>query len=118
MTLESLYNYLSGLSGVEETFPFGPDVLVMKVGGKMFALVGLDRLPMFVNLKCDPERALELRASYEGIEPGWHMNKTSWNSVYLASDVPGDLIRELVDHSYELVVESLPAAKRQALDQM
>lgn len=112
MTLESLYTYVSGLPGAEETYPFGPDVLVMKVGGKMFALVGLERLPMFVNLKCDPERALELRASYEGIEPGWHMNKASWNSVYLASDVPAQLIRELVDHSYALIVQSLPKGKR------
>lgn len=112
MTLESLYTYCASLPGAEETFPFGPDTLVMKVGGKMFALVGLESMPMLVNLKCDPERALELRASYEGIEPGWHMSKIHWNSVYLASDVPAELIRELVRHSYDLVVASLPAAKR------
>lgn len=112
MTLESLYTYCAGLPGAEETFPFGPDTLVMKVGGKMFALVGLEHLPMFVNLKCDPVRALELRATYEGVEPGWHMNKKSWNSVYLESDVPADLVRELVRHSYDLVVDSLPAGKR------
>ena len=112
MTFDSLYTALSNKPGAEETFPFGPDVLVMKVGGKMYALVGLERLPMGVNLKCDPERALELRATYEGVEPGYHMNKKTWNTVILDSDVPTDLIRELVDHSYDLIVDSLPLARR------
>jgi predicted DNA-binding protein (MmcQ/YjbR family) len=112
VTLESFYTYCASLDGVEETFPFGPDVLVMKVGDKMFALVNVEGFPVSANLKCDPERAVVLRSDYEGIEPGWHMNKTHWNTVQLNSDVPGDLVRELVDHSYDLVVASLPKAKR------
>lgn len=112
MTFNDLYTFSLSLPGATEDFPFGEETLVFKVSGKMFGLVGLENVPPRMNLKCDPERALELRASYEGIEPGWHMNKTNWNSVYLASDVPGDLIRELARHSYDLIVDSLPKARR------
>lgn len=115
MTLERLLAHCTAKPGVEETFPFGPDVLVLKAGGKMFALVGLNDYPYFVNLKCDPERAGELRAEYESVRPGYHMNKTNWNSVDLEGDVPGDLLFELVDHSYELIVAGLPKAKRALL---
>jgi predicted DNA-binding protein (MmcQ/YjbR family) len=112
MNVESFYLYVVSKPGAEETFPFGQDVLVMKVGGKMFALIDPDDVPARANLKCEPERAIELREEYEGIIPGWHMNKKTWNTVYLDSDVPDPLIRELIDHSYDLILESLPEAKR------
>lgn len=89
--------------GAEETTPFGPDVLVYKVDGKMFALTSPDDFPSTVNLKCDPERSIELRAEYEAITPGYHMNKKHWNTLTLDGTVPSRLIRELIDHSYELV---------------
>lgn len=103
------------LPGAEETTPFGPDVLVYKVGGKMFALTSPDEHPPRVNLKCDPERALELRDRYEDIVPGYHMNKRHWNTVVLGGRLPTALVRELITHSYELVVASLPAKTRSAL---
>jgi predicted DNA-binding protein (MmcQ/YjbR family) len=89
--------------GAEETTPFGPDVFVYKVAGKMFALTSPGDFPATVNLKCDPERSIALREEYEGIVPGHHMNKKHWNTVMLNGSVPAKLIRELIDHSYELV---------------
>lgn len=97
---------------VEETTPFGPDVLVYKVAGKVFALTNPDSFPPRMNLKCDPERSVELRAEYEAIIPGYHMNKKHWNTITLDDSVPSALVRELIDHSYELVVASLPKSKR------
>jgi len=91
--------------GAEETTPFGPDTLVYKVGGKIFALTSPDDFPPRVNLKCDPERAIELRDRYESILPGYHMNKRHWNTVILDGSVPSALVRELVDHSYQLVAK-------------
>jgi len=94
----------------EET-PFGPDVLVFKVGGKMFALAALDEVPTTVNLKCDPDLALDLRDRYEQVRPGYHMNKKHWNTVEIASGVPDVELRKMIDHSYELVTKSLPKLK-------
>ncbi|MCU0750701.1 MAG: MmcQ/YjbR family DNA-binding protein [Akkermansiaceae bacterium] len=98
--------------GAEETTPFGPDVLVYKVGGKMFALTAPDDFPASINLKCDPERSIELRETWKAITPGYHMNKKHWNTLLLDGSVPTKLIRELIDHSYDLVVKSLPKNKR------
>ena len=95
--------------------PFGPDVLVYKVGGKMFALVIPDDFPPSVNLKCDPNRALELRDRYEDIQPGYHMNKRHWNTVTLDGSLPAALLRELIEHSYQLVVRGLPKKVREGL---
>ncbi len=92
---------------VEET-PFGPDNLVFKVGGKMFALASLDEVPPRVNLKCDPERALDLRDRYESVQPGYHMNKRHWNTVEFTGEVPDAELRRMIDDSYELVAKSLP----------
>lgn len=100
---------------VEETTPFGPDVLVYKVCGKMFALTSPDEVPARVNLKCDPERALMLRDEYESIIPGYHMNKRHWNTVILDGSLPDDLVRDLIDHSYTLVVQGMTKKQRQAL---
>ncbi len=102
-------------AGAEETTPFGPDVLVYKVGGKMFAATAPDDLPPRLNLKCDPDRALALRDQHAGITPGWHMNKKHWNTVVLDGSVPAALVRELIEHSHALVVASLPAKARAAL---
>lgn len=101
--------------GVAEETPFGPDHLVYKVGGKMFALLGLDEIPTSVNLKCNPDRALELRDRYDGVTPGYHMNKKHWNTVTLGGGVPEAEVKKMVDHSYDLVVQSLPKKAREAL---
>jgi predicted DNA-binding protein (MmcQ/YjbR family) len=91
-----------------ESTPFGPDVLVFKVGGKMFALAALDEMPTRVNLKCDPDLALELRDRYEQVTPGYHMNKRHWNTVEIESGVPDAAVRRMVDDSYNLVTKTLP----------
>ena len=85
---------------------------MFKVKGKMFALLGLDEVPTRVNLKCDPDLALDLRDRYEQVEPGYHMNKKHWNTVVLDGVIPEREVRKMIDHSYELVVQSLPKAKR------
>lgn len=93
---------------VEECFPFDEVTLVMKVAGKMFALIPLDAEEKAISLKCDPDRSEELRARYNGISGAFHMNKRHWNTVLLESDVPADLIDRLIRHSYHLVVSKLP----------
>ncbi|MEO5917852.1 MAG: MmcQ/YjbR family DNA-binding protein [Luteolibacter sp.] len=98
--------------GAEETTPFGPEVLVYKVGGKMFALTMPDEFPARINLKCDPDRSVILRDEYDAVTPGYHMNKRHWNTVVLDGSLPAKLVRELIDHSYDLVHASLPKAKR------
>ena len=108
MNIEEFRNYCLSKKGVEETFPFGEDTLVFKVKGKMFALTGLDSHPATANLKCNPERAIELREEFDGlIIPGYHMNKNHWNTVELERNLPHELLIELIDHSYNLVVKSL-----------
>ncbi|MFH6972208.1 MmcQ/YjbR family DNA-binding protein [Flavobacterium petrolei] len=110
MNLETYYEYCLSKKGVTEHFPFDEDTLVFKVGGKMFALSSLSQWEKgqpSVNLKCDPERAEELRAEYDDIQPGFHMSKTHWNTIAVNESVSDNLIRELIDHSYELVFRSL-----------
>lgn len=115
MYLDTLRTYCLAKPGVTEDLPFGPDTLVFKVQGKLFALTNVEWVESAVNLKCDPERAVELREQYAGIRPGYHMNKRHWNTVELRADVPGDLLRQLVDHSYDLVVAGLPKRLRDEL---
>ena len=91
-----------------EGTPFGPDVLVFKVGGKMFALAALDDVPTTVNLKCDPDLALDLRDRYDEVRPGYHMNKKHWNTVEIQGAIPHVELRKMIDHSYDLVAKSLP----------
>ncbi|WPR72527.1 MmcQ/YjbR family DNA-binding protein [Flavobacterium sp. NG2] len=110
MNLETYYEYCLAKKGVTEHFPFNEDALVFKVGEKMFALSSLEQWEKgspSVNLKCDPERALELRAQYDAIQPGYHMSKVHWNTIAINQEVPDDLIKELIDHSYDLVFKSL-----------
>ncbi|HEY0368244.1 MAG TPA: MmcQ/YjbR family DNA-binding protein [Chthoniobacterales bacterium] len=102
-------------AGATESTPFGPDNIVFKVGGKMFALLALEEVPPRCNLKCDPDRALELRDRYEQVTPGYHMNKKHWNTVELGTGIPDAELRKMLDHSYELVVQSLPKKERDAL---
>ncbi|UCS95425.1 MmcQ/YjbR family DNA-binding protein [Echinicola marina] len=100
-------DYCLAKPGVTEDTPFGPDALCFKVGGKIFAITDISLFES-VNLKCDPERAVELREQYYGIIPGFHMNKKHWNTVSSKGDVPDSLILELVDHSYNLIFKGLP----------
>jgi predicted DNA-binding protein (MmcQ/YjbR family) len=109
---DQLLDLLTGMPGAVEDYPFGDEVAVFKVGGKMFALVSLDGDPGFVNLKCDPARALELRGLHAAVRPGYHQNKKHWNSVDLDGSMDPDELQELVEHSYGLVVSSLPKKAR------
>jgi predicted DNA-binding protein (MmcQ/YjbR family) len=110
MNIQAYFEYCLAKKGVTEHFPFDEDTLVFKVGGKMFALASLQEWESGnpgVNLKCDPERGEILRAEYDGIQPGYHMSKVHWNTVSIKSDVPNTVLKELIDHSYDLVFKSL-----------
>lgn len=118
MNIEEFRSLCLNKKGITEEFPFDVNTLVFKVMGKMFALVSLERLPAQCNLKCDPERAIELREAYDGaIVPGYHMSKKHWNTLLLDS-LPPQLIKELLDHSYDLVVASLTKRLRQELEDL
>lgn len=116
MTPADVVEYCMEKKGAEETTPFGPEALVYKVMGKMFALIDPDEYPSFVNLKCDPDRALELRDEYEAIRPGYHMSKKHWNSVYLDEGPADDLIKELIERSYALVIQGLKKSDLEKLE--
>lgn len=110
MNIQAYFEYCLSKKGVTEHFPFDEDTLVFKVGGKMFALSSLngwEKGTPSINLKCDPERAEELRAEFDDIKPGYHMSKVHWNTVSLHGDVTDKMVRELIDHSYDLVFKSL-----------
>lgn len=115
MTRDELLDLCSSLTGAVEDYPFGDGVAVFKVGGRMFALVGLGGEPGSVNLKCDPELALDLRDRYPAVTPGYHANKRHWNTVELDGSVEDDELREMVEHSYELVVARLTRRERALL---
>ena len=115
MNLEQFREYSLSKVGATESMPFGVGVLVFKVAGKIFALAGLDEIPATVNLKCDPDLALELRDRYEQVRPGYHMNKKHWNTVEIDSGVPEAELRKMIEHSYDLVVRALPKAQRDQL---
>ena len=102
-------------SGAVEDYPFGDEVAVFKVVGRMFALVPLGQAPGSISLKCDPDRAIGLRARYPGITPGYHLSKRHWNTVTLDGSVPDEEVLELIDHSYDLVVAQLTKAQRAQL---
>lgn len=106
MEIEAIRELALCMEGASESLPFGPDTLVFKVGGKMFMLIALDRQPLFINLKAEPEKSEFLREHYPQITPGWHMNKTHWNSVRCEGLKPS-LIKELIEDSYRLVFNSL-----------
>ena len=108
MHIEQFRSYCLEKAGVTEEFPFGPETLVFKVMGKMFALTGLDENPAKANLKCDPEEAVLLRQQYPAVKPGYHMNKKHWNTVLIDGSIPEALFLSWVDNSYNLVVAGLP----------
>jgi predicted DNA-binding protein (MmcQ/YjbR family) len=112
MNIEDFRAYCLTKPNATEGTPFGEDTLVFKVSGKMFALASLDEVPPRVNLKCDPERALDLRDRYEEVTPGYHMNKKHWNTIELSGGIPDAELRAMIDHSYDLVVASLPKKRR------
>lgn len=114
MDIEEFREYCLSMPGSSEDCPFGPDTLVFKVKGKMFALCSISEFGD-VNLKCDPIRAADLREQYEQVNPGFHMNKTHWNTVTLEG-LSKAFIRDLIDHSYHLVKDSLPKKIREELD--
>lgn len=115
MHLEEIRDYCLSKNGTEETFPFDQTTLVFKVFGKMYALIDVDEAKS-INLKCDPERAEELREQYDGIIPGYHMSKKHWNTVSLDGSINRSLVIELIDHSYDLVYASLPKKLRNELE--
>ena len=115
MHMEQLREFLLAFPGVSEEQPFGPEVVVYKVMGKMFALVDYDSMPPTMNLKCDPDRALDLRDAHEAIRPGYHMNKRHWNTLDLNGTLRSPLLAELIRHSYDLVKASLPRRLRDQL---
>ena len=103
MNVEEIREYSISKPDVEESFPFGPETLVFKIAGKVFLLMGLENDPLQFNVKCDPDRAIELRDEYECIVPGYHMNKKHWNSVIIDGTLTNKKIKEQIDHSYDLV---------------
>ena len=104
-----------GFTGAEETYPFSPEVTVFKVRGKIFAIANLDGDPQSISLKCEPELAEQLRGDHAAITPGYHLNKRHWNTVRIDGSLPAQLVRDLVEDSYDLVVESLPKRVREDL---
>ena len=108
LTAAKLRRHCLGLTGAVEEFPFRPDLSVFKVSGKVFALAPLKSTPLTVSLKCEPGLAEQLRDSYTGIRPGYHLNKRHWNTVDVGADVPDRLVLDMVEDSYDLVVAGLP----------
>lgn len=111
----ALRRYCTSFAGSEETFPFGPTTSVFKVAGKMFALSQLATRPLAVSLKCEPMLAEQLRATHEAITAGYHLNKRHWNTVLLDGSLPNQMVKDMIEDSYDLVVSRLPAARREAL---
>ncbi len=115
MDIEMFRQYCLSLPAATEELPFGPDTLVFKVAGKMFALTDINSFES-INLKCDPELAVELRERYSAVLPGYHMNKKHWNTVLIDGSISNQLIREWTKASYDLVLASLPKAAREKWD--
>jgi predicted DNA-binding protein (MmcQ/YjbR family) len=119
MNIEEFRAYCLSLPYTDEHLPFGDDTLVFRVGGmqgKLFALTSFKADPLFCNLKCNPERAIDLREEYDQIRPGYHMNKQHWNSVYIEDGLSNKLLRQLIDESYQLVYKSLTLKLKKELE--
>jgi predicted DNA-binding protein (MmcQ/YjbR family) len=114
MNIEELRDYCLLKPGATESFPFGPETLVFKVYGKMFLVIGLDEANRF-SVKCDPEWAVELRERYTEVQPGYHMNKKMWNTVYMDGSLTRKQLCEMMDHSYTEVVKGLPKKIREEI---
>ena len=118
MHIESFTEYCLSKKGAEEGFPFDEVTLVLKVMGKIFAITALDEEVFKVNLKCDPEKAIELREEYEEIQPGFHMNKNHWNTVNFEGELRETFLKELIDHSYAMVVRGMTKKLRDSLNEL
>jgi predicted DNA-binding protein (MmcQ/YjbR family) len=114
MNIEDVRNYCLQKEGVTEGFPFDEETLVFKVLDKIFCLSNFE-LPLKINLKCNPEKAIELREQYDAVTPGYHMNKKHWNTIEIDNSIPEREIFKLIDHSYSLVVSKLTKAQREKL---
>jgi predicted DNA-binding protein (MmcQ/YjbR family) len=115
MTADELRDHCLSFPGADETFPFSPENSVFKVAGKIFAISRVDAEPLRVSLKCEPGLATQLRESHAAVQPGYHLNKRHWNTVTLDGSLPDEMIRDLVEDSYDLIVSKLPRARRRAL---
>ncbi|MGB4397824.1 MAG: MmcQ/YjbR family DNA-binding protein [Daejeonella sp.] len=114
MNIETLRDYCLQKKHLTETLPFGPETLVFKVMDKMFLLIGMEQPDRF-NVKSDPELAVTLREEYEEVQPGYHMNKTHWNTVFMNGRLNDQQLKEMIDHSYDLIVKSLPKSKQEMM---
>ena len=116
MNVEELRVYCLSKPAAEESFPFDEETLVFKVMGKMFALMPLESLTPAISLKCDPARAAELREQFPAVQPAYHMNKQHWNTLMADGSLSDALIRQLIDHSYQLIVNKLPKIQQEKLN--
>lgn len=114
-TTAALHRACLAMPGAQETHPFGPHVTVFKVGGKMFALLSVDERPPRISLKCDPDLAVQLRADHEQITGGFHLDKRHWNTITCDGALPSQVLRDLIEDSYDLVVSKLPKARQAEL---
>ena len=117
MNIEELREYCLSRKGVTEDLPFGDDTLVFRLMNKIFALVNLEG-EMHLNLKCDPQKAIELREEYPAILPGYHMNKNHWNTLIIDGTLKKELVLSLIDHSYDLILGSLPKSKKEQFEKL
>lgn len=115
MDRDRMLRYLNDRPGAVEDYPFGDDVAVFKVGGRVFAICALSGQPGSVSLKCDPTLAEALRQRYPSVTPGYHLNKRHWNTVIIDGSLPEQMIKEMIEDSYDLVVSKLPGSRRRAL---
>jgi len=114
MNIEQIRTYCLKNNGVREEFPFNEETLVFKVAGKIFLLASLEAIPLQINLKCDPEKAIELREEYDAVLPGYHMNKKHWNTIIIDGTVPSQKLFEWINDSYNLVVAGLKKSDKEA----
>jgi len=115
MNIETLREYCLSKKAVTEDFPFGEDTLVFRVLNKIFLLVSLSSNPLQFNAKCDPDKAIELRDQYDAVQPGYHMNKKHWNTIIMNGSLSNAQLKEMIDDSYNLIVQSLPKKERENL---
>lgn len=118
MNIESIREYCFRKKGLSEDFPFDEETLVFRVMNKIFLLASLEKIPLQINLKCDPELAVELREKYDSVIPGYHMNKQHWNTVVIDGSVSTKELKKMIDHSYDLIAGGLKKSEREALEKM
>ena len=118
LTLEKIRKYCCAKKGVIEDFPFDFETLVFKVGTRMFALTNIKSKELRINLKCDPFLSTGLREKYKAVQPGYHMNKRHWNTVYIDGEIPDKEILQLIDHSYDLVFKGLKKSVREDIEKL